>query len=186
MSTQPQEITRLRMSWEEFLQLPDHPRNEWVDGEVLVMSPASASHGAVAIRLAAILVPALPGLSILSEAGVRLPRNRLRAPDLAAVARLPETTWVTEPPVLVVEVLSPSTRSEDTIRKSMEYAEAGIGQYWIVDPDLRAIDVLVNHDGAWDVLAHLDEAHPTAEVDVASHGAVGLDLLAVLDPVNAE
>ena len=179
-ATAPQEITRLRMSWEDFLALPDHPRNEWVDGEVLVMSPASAGHGAISARLAGLLATTLPDLTILVEAGVSLPRNRLRAPDVTAVAHLPDGKWVSEPPVLVIEVLSPSTRAEDTIRKSMEYAEGGIGQYWIVDPDLRAIDVLVNHDGAWEVFAHLDDAHPSAEIGVPDHGTVRLDLAEIL------
>ena len=101
---------------------------------------------------------------------------------MTAVAHLPDSKWVTEPPVLVIEVLSPSTRAEDTIRKSMEYAEGGIGQYWIVDPDLRAIDVLINADGSWDVLAHLDDTHPTAEIGVPGQGTVPLDLAGILGP----
>ena len=173
-------LLRLRMSWEEFLQLPERPRTEWVDGEVLVMAPASGPHGASTVRLGALLMTHLPGLTIATEVGVFLPRNRLRAPDLVAVERMPEKGWITEPPVLTVEVLSASTRSEDTVRKSMEYAEGGVGQYWIVDPDLRTIDVLANAGGSWDVLAHLDDDHPSAEIAVADHGTVPLDLRHVL------
>lgn len=173
-------IRRLRMSWEEYLELPEWPRTEWVDGEVLVMPPVQGPHGSAVVRLGALLRHHLPGLEIGTEVGVHLPRNRLRGPDLVVVDQMPGSGWITSTPILVVEVLSRSTRSEDTVRKSMEYAEGGIGQYWIVDPDLRAIDVLVNADGAWDVLAHLDDSHPTAEIVVGAHGTVPLSLTEVL------
>ncbi len=110
------------------------------------------------------------------EIGLQLPRNRLRAPDLMVVERRPTTTWVTEPPVLVVEVLSPSTRLEDLVRKSVEYAEGGAGQYWVVDPEARVIEVLRNVDGAWETLLRLDDATTTGEVAVGEHGVVRLDL----------
>jgi Uma2 family endonuclease len=47
---------------------------------------------------------------------------------------------------LVVEVLSPSNRSHDLVTKRHHYGRAGIAQYWIVDPKLRQMAVLV-HDG---------------------------------------
>lgn len=174
-------IRRVRMSYEEFMRLPDSPRNEWVDGEVLLMPPVGGPHGETTINLAVVLKQHLQGLKIGAEIGVQLPRNRVRGPDLLAAERLPAHGWVTEPPVLVVEVLSRSTRSEDTIRKSMEYAEGGISQYWLVDPDLRTIDVLLNNDGAWDMLAHVDDDHPTADISVGEFGTVPLDLRDIID-----
>ena len=80
----------------------------------------------------------------------------------------------------MVEVLSPSTRTEDAVRKSQEYAEARIGQFWVVDPDHRCVDVNVNVDGAWERLLHLDDAEPLGEVAVAEHGVVPLDLRVIL------
>jgi len=168
------------MSWEEFLRLPDHPRNEWVDGEVLVMAPVAPSHGSAAGRLIRLLGSRLPELDVGPEVGVWLPRNRLRAPDVVVWEGPNDEPWLTEPPVLVVEVLSPSTRSEDTVRKSTEYAEGGVGQYWIVDPEHSEIDVYANRDGAWDLLLHLDESSPEGEVVVGEHGTVPIDLREVL------
>ena len=56
-------------------------------------------------------------------------------PDLLVVAKdsIGEKT-ITETPVLVVEVLYPSSSRYDRTMKSSRYAEAGIPQYWIVDP----------------------------------------------------
>lgn len=95
------------------------------------------------------------------------------------VAERPPDGWVRTAPLLVVEVLSPSTRSEDTIRKSMEYAAGGAGQYCVVDPDLRAIDLWRNADGEWALLARVDDDHPVAEVELAGV-AVPIDLHHVL------
>lgn len=168
------------MSWEEFLDLPDRPRAEWVDGEVVIdVAPVLFPHGSATGQLIALLVPLFPEHRIVTEVGLWLPRNRLRAPDLMMLADRPEGGWVSELPVLVAEILSRSTRSEDTIRKSREYAERGIGQYWVVDPELRAIDVWRLVEGEWDLLARLDDQHPTAEVTL-SDVVVPLDIRRIL------
>ena len=113
-----------------------------------------------------------------ADVAVRIERRPMSFEDYVA---LPEGVRACSPetPALVVEVLAPGTRAEDTLRKSREYGDAGIGQYWLVDPDLRTIDVLDNTDGAWGVMAHLDDDHPTAEITVGGHGVVPLDLSAV-------
>ena len=84
---------------------------------------------------------------------------------------------VTEPPLLVVEVLSPRTRVEDTVRKSAEYAAGGVARFWVVDPERRSLQVLQNVDGGWGLtLLDLDDAQPTGEVAVGEHGSVSVDL----------
>jgi Uma2 family endonuclease len=168
------------MSWEEFLELPGDLRTEWVDGEVVVSPPVGGDHGVATTRLGSVLTAALPGLLVGTEVGVWLPRNRLRGPDLVAFASMPTTAFLEQTPVLVVEVLSPSTRAEDTIRKSPEYASAGISQYWVVDPEARSLEVFSNADGHWEPLLRLDEQHPTGEVPVGEHGVVPLDLAWIL------
>jgi Uma2 family endonuclease len=45
-------------------------------------------------------------------------------------------------PLLVVEVMSPSTRRFDLALKRMAYAEAGVAGYWLVDPDVPSLMVL--------------------------------------------
>ncbi|WGX95897.1 Uma2 family endonuclease [Nocardioides sp. L-11A] len=173
-------VRRLRMSWEEYERLPDWPRTEWVDGEVLVMPPASEFHGQIAARLTALLIGRFPDLMVGTEIGLWLPRNRLRGPDVMMAESRTDETFRTVMPLLVAEVLSPSTRSEDTLRKPMEYAEGGVERLWIVDPDLRTIDALLNVDGAWETEAHLDDREPVAEIVIGEHGSVVLDLREVL------
>ena len=54
-----------------------------------------------------------------------------------------------EPPDLVIEVLSPTTAPTDREEKLAEYAQAGITEYWIVDPDERAVEVFVLQDSRY-------------------------------------
>lgn len=174
-------LQRIPMSYADYQALPEHPRAEWVDG-VVVMSPwgPRPEHQRVSRRLANVLEDAL-GLDVLESISIALPRNRERLPDVVAFAEPPHTELpVVETPVLVIEVLSPSTRSEDLLRKAPEYAEAGIGQYWVVDTDDRTIEVLENVDGRWELVVVIDQRHPTAEVPVRDHGTVRVDLETVL------
>lgn len=94
-------------------------------------------HQRASLRLANALAMALPDLIVVQEVSAKLSSNRIRIPDISVLDHAPESFFVTDPPRLVVEILSPSTRSEDTVRKSGEYAAAGIGQYWLLDPEVR-------------------------------------------------
>jgi len=174
------ELQRLRMSYDEWLALPERPKAEWVDGEVVVHALPSPDHADAQYEVERLLRDSLHGVRIYHEVGVQLPRNRVRIPDVMVVPTRPEGFIATETPILVVEVLSPSTRTEDTIRKSAEYAGAGIGQYWLVDQELRTVTVLRNVEGAWEELVRLDESLPRAAVEVGEHGSVDLRLATLL------
>jgi Uma2 family endonuclease len=52
-------------------------------------------------------------------------------------------------PDLVAEVLSPRTRSRDRKIKLQAYQDAGIPEYWMVDPDARSVVVHVRQDGRY-------------------------------------
>lgn len=111
---------------------------------------------------------------------LRLPPDRVRIPDFLVMTSEPDL-FVEEVPVAVGEVLSPSTRREDLVIKAEEYAAAGIGQYCVVDPEARSVDVHANADGHGESLAVIDERYPTATVEVGEHGSVQVDLAAILD-----
>src|SRR5262249_46952644 len=60
------------------------------------------------------------------------------------------------PPDLAVEILSPGTVRRDRGEKLRAYAEVGVREYWIVDPDARQIEFLINRDGRFQVELPLD------------------------------
>lgn len=54
-----------------------------------------------------------------------------------------KSNWVEGAPDLVVETISPRREAIDRERKFKKYSEAGVGEYWIVDPEAKTIDVWV-------------------------------------------
>ena len=85
------------------------------------------------------------GRKFSSPTPIRLWEGKIREPDLVYYAAGREDCYhvqYADPPDLAIEVLSPSTRRIDREEKAAEYAEAGVTEYWIVDPEGRAIEVL--------------------------------------------
>ncbi len=173
-------LVRRRMSYAEFEALPGDVRAEYVDGVALMSPPGTWDHQTVAFEVAHAVKLALPNLVTVVEAGVATGPMRRRIPDVAVVEAVPDAMWAEVPLLIAVEVLSPSTRSEDTLRKSTEYQQAGVGQYWIVDREHRSITVLVNNGSGWDIRLELTDDQPTGAVAVGEHGEVPLDLHAIL------
>ena len=62
-------------------------------------------------------------------------------------------------PDLVVEVLSPATAERDRTIKLDLYAQHGVQEYWIVDPDVKSITVLVRGENGFDVAGIYAEDH---------------------------
>jgi len=86
---------------------------------------------------------------------VRLWPGKIREPDILFVARehsdrIGEQAY--GPPDLAVEVLSPATRRTDRLEKTVEYARAGVREYWIVDPDGQTVEVFILREGAYELL----------------------------------
>lgn len=174
-------LQRIPMSWEEYLRTPEHPRHEWVDGVAVVVPDPTLDHQYFQHRLLSALERALPDLFVVGPANLRLPRNRVRIPDIVVLRDRERGLFVESVPILVAEVLSPGTRTEDTMRKSGEYASAGIGQYWLLDPEAHRLDVLVNVGGEWEQLLLLDASTPAGSVAVGEYGVVEIDVTRLLD-----
>jgi Uma2 family endonuclease len=167
------------MSLEEFRRLPEKPKAEWVDGVAVIHTvPPVWDHSSLQLSMGVWFRSHLPDLLSGTEAEVWLPANRLRVPDVAVTERSPAGERIdatVDPPLIVVEVLSPTTRGEDLVRKAPEYAAAGIAQYWVVDPDEPSIEVNQLVDGGWLPVAKVTAELPTATFAVPGHGDVELD-----------
>ena len=125
----------------ELDRMPDDGhRYELFDG-VLVVSPRPTTvHQYVAMRLATQLDRACPeDLCVVPEPAVQLDPQTEFDPDLVVVP-LDEVgdAKFTAPPLLVVEIRSPSTALFDLNRKKAEYEKFGVPSYWVVNPDLAA------------------------------------------------
>ena len=138
------------MTEDEFVAWCDEDvKAEWVDGEVIIMSPASMRHQDIADWLVAILrfyVSAHRlGRVFGSEFMIRLgPIRRRRVPDVLFITK--ERQHLLRPnhfegaPDLAIEVVSPDSEDRDRRDKYLDYQAAGVREYWIIDhanEDLR-------------------------------------------------
>jgi Uma2 family endonuclease len=162
-------------TWADFLEWDEHIRAEIMDGEVVAMAPPSAPHQAVVGELFYRIRTFLEGKPCKvypAPYAVRLKPQEDGSDDTVLE---PDVVVVCDPakrdrqgckgaPDLIIEVLSPSTARYDRIVKYRKYQEAGVREYWIVDPDTQSIQVCVLENGRY-VVSMYDEAD-TAPVSV--------------------
>ena len=137
------------MSVEELLALPeDGLRHELLDGEHVVSPTPRVAHQRAVRELFRLLEPVVEGRTDVELFGVpgdlRLNARTVVEPDLFLLPSVPGLRlqdWADAPiPLLVVEVLSPSTAARDRGQKRRLYLESGVEEYWIVDLDARIIE----------------------------------------------
>jgi Uma2 family endonuclease len=115
----------------------DGHRYELVDGALVVSPRPTTVHQAVAGRLYGILSAVCPDdFLVVPEPAVQLDPVTELSPDLVVV-RLEDVgdAKFTAPPLLVVEVRSPSTALIDLSRKKAAYEKFGVPAYWVVNPE---------------------------------------------------
>ena len=119
--------------------LPDNARYELLEGTLLVNPPAAGPHQRVGLRLASNLCAAeTPRLVVVEAMGVRLSDNTMFIPDILVVERdvaLANRSGILDPSAiaLVVEIVSPGSRTTDRLTKPAVYARAGIPSFWRVE-----------------------------------------------------
>lgn len=168
---------------EDYLQLPDDERVELIDGE-LVMCPAPKwSHQQIVGKLYYKLVTwnneSKAGEVGLSPTDVILSRYDAVQPDLLFVAR--ERTdiigdRVRGAPDWAVEILSPGSEKRDLVVKKDLYAKHGVREYWIIDPEARAVTIHALENGMLNPIRTVGPG-AVAESDVMTGFAVPVDEL---------
>ena len=130
---------------EDLVAAPDDGyRYEVLDGALVVNAAPTWRHQEITARLLRILADAAPlGIKVLPSPVWRIGPGQIPEPDLVVVdVDALGDIAVEGTPMLVIEVLSPSNRGSDLVRKRALYAEAGCPCYWIVDPDGPTVALL--------------------------------------------
>ena len=138
------------MTVEEWGALDEDIEGELVDGILEEEEMATFLHEIVVMWLAQTLrswVRRRHGYVAGSEAKIAVGPRRGRKPDLSVYLRgkapALADTLVRTPPHIVVEVVSPRPRDARRDREKIsDYARTGIRYYWLLDPQLRTLEIL--------------------------------------------
>ncbi len=140
---------KLILTYEDYQKLPDNgTRKEILGGELFVTPAPTPRHqhvvAAIFVALKTHIDARRLGETLASPIDVVLSPTDVMQPDIVFIAERRRAiigeAAIHGAPDLVVEVLSPGTAPTDRGRKMQAYARATVPEYWIVDPDARAIE----------------------------------------------
>ncbi len=161
-TAKPKLRTGMRMSVDEFLDLPETDEYRWLeldDGELYIMPRPRRVHQFLKDELVTHFKILLnnsptPPAEVYTELVIIISREsgRILIPDLSVFLRPPgddsDISAAGSIPDIVVEILS-TNRSRDLVRKRQLYAEAGVPEYWIFEPRNDTVLPLELRDGEY-------------------------------------
>lgn len=175
------EAARKLVTFAEYIAFEEsvEEKHEYRSGEIVAMAGGSVEHGRLTARLAFVLGRQLEGRpceTFSSDTRVRVLATGLATyPDLSVVCgkleRDPEHKNTMTNPVVLVEVLSPSTEAYDRGDKFYDYKQIpSLKEYVLVSSTRRRIEVFRRQaDGSWTY-------HDTAEKGAAELTSIGCKL----------
>ena len=133
-------------SYADWLEIDDGNRYELVDGVLYMMASPATRHQAILMEVSRQIANFLVGKPCKvfpALFDVRLVKNKDKVfiPDITVICdpKKIKPEGCEGAPDFIAEILSPGNRSHDTILKLNEYRDAGVKEYWIIDPDEKAL-----------------------------------------------
>lgn len=136
---------------DDIYALPDGERAELIDGRIYYMAPLSYTHQKIQLSLSRKIADYIENHNGKCEVlpapfAVFLNENddkNYLEPDISVIC---DTSKIDEKgchgaPDWIIEIVSPSSKPRDYIKKMLKYGTAGVREYWIVDPDEQLITV---------------------------------------------
>ena len=142
---------KIKLTYEDYLQTSDDERYELLDGELIIMPAPNIAHQHVAMKLGTRLDTFVEegnrGVVYAAPTDVVLFDTDVVQPDLLFIslerADIITPANIQGAPDLIVEIRSESTAERDGTLKRQLYAERGVQEYWLVDPEAMTITVLL-------------------------------------------
>jgi len=153
MVAQPQ--TKIKMTAEDFFQLPETTRiEELINGELIVSPPAFVDHQFSSSSTLEVLLRLIEGGKLFhAPTAVCLDDENTPKPDIfwLALASMQKISkkCIEGAPDLIVEIFSPRTARRDRVTKYVLYQKHGVREYWMIDPVNEYIEVYRLENGAF-------------------------------------
>jgi Uma2 family endonuclease len=142
-----------RVTYEEFLKITggNEERYEYIGGEVFLLASPGMKHQIILSNINWFLLNWFDGKQCrvfsapfdVTLAGEKPDDKNVVQPDLLVSCdyneQRNEKDRYTGIPALVIEILSPQTRSRDHVKKLDVYMVGGVSEYWIVDPNEKRV-----------------------------------------------
>ena len=124
----------------EYLATVYRPDREYVDGEIRERNVGKYEHARIQALLARWFGnhEQVWGVQVVTEQRVQVSPTRVRIPDVALLTLGSQPDVIFEPPLLVVEILSPDDSYSDTQERAQDYRAMGVETVWIIDPKTRS------------------------------------------------
>jgi Uma2 family endonuclease len=139
------------LSLDDWFSLPEDQPGELVDGRLEEEEAPDYLHELLVATLGGILgnwISPQGGLVAGSNAKFAVGSGRGRKPDLTVYLpgsrRPPARGLIRVPPDIAIEIVSATPRDgrRDRVEKTADYAAFGVAWYWLLDPQLRSLEVL--------------------------------------------
>lgn len=129
-------------------------KHEYVDGELFAMAGASDNHNLISVTLTALLfnyfrANQLPCRTYAGDMKVKITHRKVFYPDVMVVCQKDnEDAYYKTQPILIIEVLSKSTRQRDKMLKRLAYqAISSLEEYVLVEQDFCEIEICRKKEG---------------------------------------
>ena len=147
----------------DYWELPEGELVELIYGRLVVSPSPRYSHQATSLLLSEWIMGVARkggGRAAAAPFDVVLADHSIVQPDLCYFSKQRRATikqYAEGPPDLAIEILSPSNTRRDRLEKMQLYAESGVGEYWIVDPNERQFEFYLNQEGKFEVQRQADD-----------------------------
>lgn len=153
-----------KKTYKDYEQLPEGAPYQLINGE-LVMSPSPIFNhqkivGYIYYKITEYLLKNNLGIAIISPMDVYLTEEDVYQPDIIFISN--ENKGIIKDrvhgvPDLVIEVLSPTTGYYDLVKKKKIYEQTGVKEYWIIDPEMKTVEVFENKNKEFQVFIKLEK-----------------------------
>ena len=155
------------ISLSEYLTTSYRPDREYLDGEVVERNVGKWDHARIQALLTIWFGQHEQQWNILTATEWRtmVSSTRIRIPDVVVVREESQPDVLVDPPVLIVEILSPDDTYSDTQRRAQDYTRMGVQTIWIIDPETRSARVCSGD--TWTQATRLEVSGTPIHVDLA-------------------
>lgn len=146
-------LTIQQGNWDIYWTLANEDlKIEFIEERIYIQSPASLIHEEIFrylfVRISNFLEQNKNGKLIGSRFPIELKDGKRAEPDILFLSnktiekgKLTNTVFQGSP-TWIIEIVSPNYREHDTITKRKEYCALNVGEYWIIDPEYKTIEIV--------------------------------------------